>query len=596
MGECDLIMKGGVTSGVVYPFAITEIAGSYRLRNIGGTSAGAIAATIAGAAEYRRQTGGGNEGFGDIEEIASELGKDLGSLFQPTPELKQPFEILKKLVTKDPNAPEGEDGKPKAKTGVLKAVLTTYRGRVFTAVLLAGAPAILSAMFGVWGFFLFFLLLIPVLAVVLIGLALKKAATVHLPAADFGLCSGKTQPDSQKPAFTNWIADHIDRVAGCDVTDTTPPLTIGDLEHVGINVATMTTDLSTQRPYKLPLTEKRFFVRRSEMERLFPKRVVEYLCQTANPPQHKDDPDDLFRLPVGPEFPLVLMARMSLSFPGLISAVPLWRVDYEKPKDENGKNPMTRLLFSDGGICSNFPVHFFDAPLPQRPTFGIKLGPYEEAIHTGERVDLPEKPRDVPRLRTSKVDGIGSFLFAILNTAKDWNDTLQSQLPGYAERIVEIRLRTSEGGMNFTMDPGVVSDIQEYGAHAGKKLVTAFKDEEQKGFNRHRYVRALSYAVAMEEALAGLTTAYTDNAANPTYPEVMAELDVGAFGRISKAERKEIVEPFLAKLSTLGLEVKNDEASAKTKTVKQAGGPAQDASLRLAAEADRRPEVVDSND
>ena len=53
--ECDLIMRGGVTSGVVYPFAITEIAKSYRLRDIGGTSAGAIAAVFAAAAEYRRQ-------------------------------------------------------------------------------------------------------------------------------------------------------------------------------------------------------------------------------------------------------------------------------------------------------------------------------------------------------------------------------------------------------------------------------------------------------------------------------------------------------------------------------------------------------------
>lgn len=29
--------------------------------------------------------------------------------------------------------------------------------------------------------------------------------------------------------------------------------------------------------------------------------------------------------------------------------------------------------FSDGGICANLPVHFFDAPLPTRPTFAIDL-------------------------------------------------------------------------------------------------------------------------------------------------------------------------------------------------------------------------------
>ncbi|MNJ28190.1 hypothetical protein D3C77_227190 [compost metagenome] len=40
--ECDLIMKGGITSGVVYPLAIVEIAKAFRLRSIGGTSAGAM--------------------------------------------------------------------------------------------------------------------------------------------------------------------------------------------------------------------------------------------------------------------------------------------------------------------------------------------------------------------------------------------------------------------------------------------------------------------------------------------------------------------------------------------------------------------------
>ena len=52
---CDLVMKGGITSGVVYPRAIMHFAQHYRLKNIGGTSAGAIAAVAAAAAEYRRR-------------------------------------------------------------------------------------------------------------------------------------------------------------------------------------------------------------------------------------------------------------------------------------------------------------------------------------------------------------------------------------------------------------------------------------------------------------------------------------------------------------------------------------------------------------
>ena len=43
---CDIVMKGGVTSGTVYPLAIVELARQYRFSRIGGTSAGAIAAAV----------------------------------------------------------------------------------------------------------------------------------------------------------------------------------------------------------------------------------------------------------------------------------------------------------------------------------------------------------------------------------------------------------------------------------------------------------------------------------------------------------------------------------------------------------------------
>jgi predicted acylesterase/phospholipase RssA len=52
--ECDLVMKGGITSGVVYAGAIVELGRAFRFRRIGGTSAGAIGAAVAAAAEYAR--------------------------------------------------------------------------------------------------------------------------------------------------------------------------------------------------------------------------------------------------------------------------------------------------------------------------------------------------------------------------------------------------------------------------------------------------------------------------------------------------------------------------------------------------------------
>jgi hypothetical protein len=45
---CDIVMKGGITSGVVYPLAALELAKDHRFRNIGGTSAGAIAGLLPG--------------------------------------------------------------------------------------------------------------------------------------------------------------------------------------------------------------------------------------------------------------------------------------------------------------------------------------------------------------------------------------------------------------------------------------------------------------------------------------------------------------------------------------------------------------------
>jgi|CXWL01.1.fsa_nt_gi predicted acylesterase/phospholipase RssA len=59
---CDLVLKGGLTSGILYPPAICRIAERFHLVGVGGTSAGAIAGCLAAAAEYRRRTTGGDDG------------------------------------------------------------------------------------------------------------------------------------------------------------------------------------------------------------------------------------------------------------------------------------------------------------------------------------------------------------------------------------------------------------------------------------------------------------------------------------------------------------------------------------------------------
>src|SRR5918995_4488037 len=56
--DCDLVMKGGITSGIVYPLAACELARQYRFRSIGGSSAGATRALPLAPAEH----GGGRGG------------------------------------------------------------------------------------------------------------------------------------------------------------------------------------------------------------------------------------------------------------------------------------------------------------------------------------------------------------------------------------------------------------------------------------------------------------------------------------------------------------------------------------------------------
>src|SRR3954466_8198383 len=94
--EADMVMKGGITSGVVYPLAVCELAKQYRFRNLGGSSAGGIAAAFAAAAEYARDTGG----FQRLAELPRTLGTNLEAMFQPSPRTKPVFTVLKAALNK----------------------------------------------------------------------------------------------------------------------------------------------------------------------------------------------------------------------------------------------------------------------------------------------------------------------------------------------------------------------------------------------------------------------------------------------------------------------------------------------------------------
>ena len=106
---CDLVMKGGITSGVIYPRLVSTLAEKYRFSNIGGTSAGAIAAGACAAAEYVRSHGKA-DAFADLEGLPDTLGKatapsgrsKLFTLFQPTAALRQHFGVLVSALNAQP--------------------------------------------------------------------------------------------------------------------------------------------------------------------------------------------------------------------------------------------------------------------------------------------------------------------------------------------------------------------------------------------------------------------------------------------------------------------------------------------------------------
>jgi predicted acylesterase/phospholipase RssA len=491
--SCDIVMKGGITSGVVYPLALVALAKKYRFANIGGTSAGAIAAAAAAAGEFGRQTPGA--GFERLAKIPAEVGPNLLSMFQPTPTLKPLFNIF--LATLK--------GKGQA-VAVISAAIAGYWPSALLG-LLPGAAVVALAVWlgGGFGLVAFGLLLALVGLVAALVRRLLKAASAELVANDFGLCPGIRQSPSAPEGFTDWLARLIEEAAGHQQGG--PPLTFGDLNTPPngappIRLAMITTSLMEERPYTLPLEhDRRFVFRRDEWAKIFPASIMEYLvgvCDRFDPPAQ--EPGEYFEFPDPARLPLIVGARMSLSFPGLIAGVPLWRRDFTLI-EEAERNKLRRCLFSDGGLSSNFPIHFFDHLMPNSPTFAISLDDYDPRRNR-DSVWLPGTAGSGIQIPVLPFSGLGGFLARLLFSAKDWQDNLQSTLPGYRERIAHVVLKPDEGGLNLTMSAATVQKLVGYGEQAGLLLRDKFD------LDGHRWRRFLVAMARMEQTLDEVTTAY----------------------------------------------------------------------------------------
>jgi predicted acylesterase/phospholipase RssA len=507
---CDLVMKGGITSGVVYPLAVCEIAQRFQLRNVGGSSAGAIAAAAAAAAEVGRRVP--DAGFAALARLPGELGATvpgtgesrLSSLFQPSDATRIPMTALK--------AVQGHAGTWR-RVRALVTIVVKARPWPVVGALVVGAIGLATGIVAASGIDRTVLAVVTVLFAVtwlavwaLVGLlvaALRTArrSTAAIVSNDFGVCSGADDPAAREPGLSTWLADRLDQLAG--KPPTAGPLTFGDLRAAGVSLKVFTTNLSDGTPYTVPFKNPdRILFDPDELRRSLPDRVVDWMVEKGEPFAERGSRAGLVRLPAPDDIPVVFATRLSLSFPVLISAVPL------HVRGGRSGQPV-KSWFSDGGITSNFPVHFFDSPFPRWPTFGINLGRFLP----GESADVPEQgiwaPADnaggfQPPVRD--ITHLTGFLSAVADTMQNWLDAAQVRQPGYRDRVVLVRHTAREGGMNLNMEEDTIAHLAGRGAAAGRLLRGRFGQSRPEppgplSWENHRWLRYRS-TMDMLEGLA----------------------------------------------------------------------------------------------
>jgi predicted acylesterase/phospholipase RssA len=563
--ECDVVMKGGITSGVIYPRAIASLAERYRLRNIGGASAGAIAAVAAGAAEYGRDAGDAARGIGfeGLSQLPAQLTEPVGpsgqprllSLFQPTEGARPAYRILLTVIGKLCAVRKilavlglvlgNVDSAAAAIAGAVAAAAA-----VVCAFLTGSAAAIVTAILGAMALFA---VALTVAALLFVRDALQRLG----PDNRYGMCSGFSE-QAAVPALTQWLATSLNRLAG---TVGAPPITFGTLATKGIALQLMTTDLTNGRPYGLPFGESdrgKYFFSDSAFRELFPGDVVDVMVKgakalleasrTATTERERRlytvwstaaNRADKLPFPDGDALPLVVGARLSLSFPVLLQAVPLYAIDWTLKANQGGSPTFECCWFSDGGICSNLPIHFFDSLVPGRPTFALNLnGPHPDYPVRTPPFAPGQSERDnvwVPRNNTGGISEswnrfdqppatvpLLSFLATMVDTMQCWNDNLIMHYPGYRDRVVHISHTDEEGGLNLDMPKETIDRLANRGATAGDVLRERFDPASGDGWTNHLWVRYRTLLAMLAEEAGALRRGVTGElqalfAAPPSY-------------------------------------------------------------------------------
>lgn len=418
-----------------------------------------------------------------------------------------------------------------------------------------------------------------------------------------GLCSG-LRPAGRNgggtPALTEWLHATLQALSGKPSGE---PLTFGDLWDApryqgdpettrAITLQMITTSVSHHEPRTLPFSDTRFWFRRDQFEQLFPTTLVDWMVARTGAPDRVGN-HDYYRFPTGRELPVLVATRMSLSFPLLISAVPLHEPQArERPASASDTSPAagpqidsdatileradqladggkstTSVVtafrpcwFSDGGISSNFPIHLFDAPLPTWPTFAIDLiYPSQNAnAEMGQPpVSLPQTNNEgwhpaywsiAERMALRELSG---FVFGIIATMQNWRDLLLSRSPGQRERIVHIMLDEDEGGMNLDMPQAVLDRVSAKGAAAGDALAGF-------SFENHYWIRWRNLASALQRYTIRVADSVHSTPKIPAFEDAYATARIGTppppSYKFQSRDRQAEAEKLLDRLATEGQE------------------------------------------
>ena len=556
--RCDVVLEGGVTSAVIYAGLLATLSKTYRYKNLGGTSAGAVAAAAAAIAELARRSGHGDAGFVQLGKLSADLGTTddfnrtkLFKLFQPHAKVQRGYGVLIEVLRR---------GKPGRWTGAviagLWASVVAFHWAALAGLLVGllpvvhhGVAAAACRMVCESGAILALGALVAAALGVLFAAAWGVWTTLRGALGNhFGLCSGMPVAGQYGDALTPLLHQLYNGLAGLKPEQ--PPVVFAMLwnapdpdgldvpDQRAINLQMITTALNLKRPIRLPNEPgvdplRAFFYDPAEWATLFPEPVMAWLAEHPRDggtlSVTSRDGRALRALPEPGLWPVVMAVRLSLSFPGLLSAVPMYTLDGPRGVHKRPGMPgavcfeADKVYFSDGGITSNCPIQLFDAPLPKWPTFGVNLVGLSGEHHSEPKVWMSGDPVDAtlqphPFNSSSTLTAAIGFVSAIVGTALDWRDAVQRELPGYRERIVHIGVPPNQGGLNLTMTAADIETLDKAGRDAAARLVQEFKrprtaaERHPNGWDLHRWLRMRSTLAATRRHLGLLRDSVTEGA------------------------------------------------------------------------------------